>query len=85
LLVLGEILMLLGLAQIKFAGYVKALINVIFVVGSFVALVEVDLLGGSLLVDLYVLGLIVFMLWFRIMLSGWNNGRICHKCQFCFQ
>ena len=85
LLLLGEILMLLGLAQIKFAGYVKVFINVIFVVGSFVTLVETDLLGGSILVDLYALGLIVFMLWFRILLSEWNNRRICHTCQSCFQ
>ena len=85
LLVLGEICILLGLAQIKFAAYVKMLVNVIFVVGSFVTLVESDLLGGSILVDLYVLGLIVFMLWFRILLSEWNNRRVCQKCQLCFQ
>jgi hypothetical protein len=75
---------LLGLAQIKFAGYVKLFINVIFVVGSFVTLVETDLLGGSILVDFYVLGLIVFVLWFRLLLSEWNNGRICQTCQLCF-
>jgi hypothetical protein len=85
LLVLGETSVLLGLAQIRFAGYVKMLINLIFVVGSFVTLVETDLLGGSILVDLYVLGLIVFMLWFRILLSDWNNRRICQACQLCFQ
>jgi hypothetical protein len=85
LLALGEIWMLLGLAQIRFAGYVKVLVNVIFVVGSFVTLVETDLLGGNILVDLYVLALIVFMLWSRILLSEWNNRRICQKCQLCFQ
>jgi hypothetical protein len=85
LLVLGEIWMLFGLAQIKFAGYAKAFINMIFVVGSFVTLIETDLLGGSILVDLYALGLIVFMLWFRILLSEWNNERICQRCQLCFQ
>jgi hypothetical protein len=85
LLLLGEICILLGLAQIKFTGYVKMFFNLIFVVGSFVTLVETDLLGGSILVDLYVLGLIVFMLWFRILLSEWNNGRICQTCPLCFQ
>ena len=84
LLVLGEIWMLLGLIQIKFAGYAKMIANVIFVIGSFVTLVETDSLGGSILVDLYALGLIVFMLWFRIMLSEWNNDRICQTCQLCF-
>jgi hypothetical protein len=85
LLVLGEIWMLLGLIQIKFAGYAKMIANVIFVVGSFVTLVEADLIGESTLVDLYALGLIAFVLWLRILLSEWNNRRICQKCQSCFQ
>jgi hypothetical protein len=85
LVALGEICMLLGLAQIKFAGYVKVIANVVFVVGSFVTLVEADVLSESALVDLYVLGLIGFLLWFRILLSEWNNKRICQTCGSCFQ
>jgi hypothetical protein len=85
LLALGEICMVLGLAQIKFAGYAKVVVNAVFVVGSFVALAGADVLGGSLLVDLYVLGLIGFLLWLRILLSEWNNRRICGPCQACFQ
>jgi hypothetical protein len=84
LLVIGEALMLLGLAQIKFAGYSKVFANAIFVIGSFVTLVEADLLGESVLVDLYALGLIAFMLWFRILLSEWNNKRTCQMCRSCF-
>jgi hypothetical protein len=84
LLALGELWMLLGLAQIRFAGYVKVIVNIMFVVGSLVTLVEADLLNGSIFVDLYVLGLIVFMLWLRILLSEWNNRRICQNCQLCF-
>ena len=56
LLALGEVGMVLGLAQIKFSGYVKVIANVVFVVGSFVTLVEADVLGGSMLLDVYVLG-----------------------------
>ncbi len=85
LLALGEVSMLLGLAQIKFAGYVKVIMNLAFVVGSFVTLVETDLLGGSMIIDSYVLGLVAFMLWLRIMLSEWNNARTCQACQSCFQ
>jgi hypothetical protein len=85
LLALGEIGMVLGLFQIQFAGYAKVLVNVVFVAGSFVVLAEADVLGGSLLVDLYVLGLIGFLLWLRILLSEWNNRRICMSCQACFQ
>ena len=84
LVALGEIGLLLGLAQIKFAGYFKVILNVVFVVGSFVTLVEADVLSKSMLVDLYVLGLIGFLLWLRILLSEWNNRRTCQMCQSCF-
>ena len=79
----GEVLMIVGLAQIKMRGYVKMAVNALFVVGSCISLVVADLAGQSLLVDAYVLGLIVFMLWFRISLSEWNNKRICVACGNC--
>ncbi len=82
-LVTGEVLLLVGLAQIKMRGYVKMAVNALFVVGSCMSLVGGDLIGQSLLVDSYVLGLIVFMLWFRIFLSEWNNKRICLACGQC--
>ena len=81
---LGEILMLLGLAQIKVAGYGKVIVNVVFVVGSLLALVGADALGKSVFVDIYALGLIGLLLWLRILLSEWNNARTCQKCQSCF-
>ena len=82
-LVAGEVLMLVGLAQIKLGGYVKMVVNALFVVGSFIILVATDLAAQSLLVDAYVLGLIVFMLWFRILLSEWNNKKTCVACGRC--
>jgi uncharacterized membrane protein len=85
LLVLGEICMFLGLAQIKFAGYAKVIVNVVFVAGSFVTLAGADVLGESLLIDIYVLGLIGFLLWLRILLSEQNNRQICQTCRLCFQ
>ena len=77
--------MVLGLTQIKFAGFAKVAVNVVFVVGSFVTLAEADVLGGSVLVDAYVLGLILFLLWLRILLSERNNRRTCQMCHWCFQ
>ncbi len=77
--------MLFGLAQIKLAGYVKVFANLVFVVGSFITIVETDLLGKNVLLDLYTLGLIVLVLWLRIQLSEWNNSRICQRCRACFQ
>ncbi len=76
--------MLAGLFQIKLVGYVKVIVNAVFVVGSAVALVETDMLSGSTLLDLYVLGSIVFLLWLRILLSQWNNRRVCQTCGSCF-
>ena len=83
MLAVGEVLLLAGLAQIKMGGYVKMAANALFVVGSFITLVAADLAGQSGLVDAYVLGLIVFMLWFRILFSEWNNKRICVACGRC--
>lgn len=79
----GESLILVGLFQIKMKGYVKMVMNALFVVGSSIILIITDLIGQSLLVDAYVLGLIVFMLCFRILLSEWNNKRICVTCRLC--
>jgi hypothetical protein len=85
LVVLGEIGMALGLAQVRVTGFIKVTFNSVFVVGSFATLAAVDALGKSLFLDLYVLGLILFLLWFRISLSEWNNNRTCRKCQRCLQ
>ncbi len=79
----GEILMIAGLGQIKLKGYFKMVVNALFVAGSLIILVVADLVRQSLLVDVYVLGLIVFMLWIRILLSEWHNKRICVACGRC--
>jgi hypothetical protein len=84
LLLLCEAFMLLGVAQIFFKSYVKAVVNLFFVVGSSVALIEVDLLTHNLLLSLYMLGLIAFILWLRIALSEWHNRRTCQNCRRCF-
>jgi hypothetical protein len=82
-LAIGEVFMVAGLAQIKLSGYLKIAVNGLFVVGSCISLVSADLVAQSLLVDAYMLGLIVFMLWLRILLSEWNNDRICYVCGRC--
>ncbi len=83
MLLLGEFGLFLGLVQIKLAGYSKVSANGVFVLGSFITLAEADVLAGSTLVDLFVLGLIVFLLWLRILLSERNNRRICQMCGSC--
>ena len=83
LLAFGEVGMMVGLAQIKFTGCVKALANVVLVVGSFGTLTVADQLAKNLFVDLYVVGLILFLLLLRISLSEWNNKRVCQNCNLC--
>jgi hypothetical protein len=80
---LGEALMVIGLVQIWFGGYVKLAVNALFVIGSFLMIVAVDGLGQNLLADFYVVGVIGFMLWTRILFSEWNNKRICVACGRC--
>ena len=82
-LLVGYAGILLGLIQFKLAGYVKLMANALFVLGSFVTLTTADLFGKSLLIDLYVLGLIFFLLLARILISDWNNKRICFRCKGC--
>jgi hypothetical protein len=83
LLLFGYAGLLLGLIQSKLAGYFKLMANAAFVLGSFVTLITVDLLGESLLMDLFVLFLIVFSLLTRILISEWNNKSICRNCGRC--
>lgn len=82
-LVVGYVGLLLGLVQFKFRGYAKLMANLFFVLGSFITLIAADLQARSLVIDLYVLGLIVFLLLTRILISEWNNTRTCVKCKSC--
>ncbi len=75
--------LLLGLVQFKFGGWLKLTVNALFVLSSFIILVTADAIGKSFFVDLYVLGLILFLLLARILFSEWNNKRICSRCEGC--
>ena len=83
ILLVGSGAMLLGLVQFVFRSYVKLIVNSLFVVGSLLMLISSDLIGGNLLIDLYVLGLVVFLLLTRIMLSEWKNRKTCFECGSC--
>ena len=75
--------LLLGLVQFKFGGWLKLTVNALFVLSSFIILVTADAIGKSFFVDLYVLGLVFFLLLTRILFSEWNNKRICFRCEGC--
>jgi hypothetical protein len=83
ILLAGSVAMLLGTGQFVFRTYLKLAVNAFFVVGSLILLVSADSIGGNLFIDFYVLGLIVFLLLTRIMLSEWNNRKTCRECGNC--
>jgi hypothetical protein len=83
LLLIGDLGILLGLFQFKFEGYLKLVANALFVVSSFAVLVLADVIGKSFIVDLYVIGVIFFILFARIIISQWNNKKICSVCENC--
>ncbi len=82
-LLVGYVGVLLGLFQFRLRGYIKLAANGFFVLGSLAVLISADQLGASLFINLYVVGLIVFLLLTRIMISEWNNKRICMRCGRC--
>ncbi len=75
--------LLVGLAQFKFRGLVKMSANIYFVLGSLITLLIVDFQAQNILIDLYVFGLIIFLLLTRILISEWNNTRTCSRCVIC--
>jgi hypothetical protein len=82
-LAVGEVLLVVGLAQVKLGGYMKMAANTLFVVGSLIFLIVVDLTAQNLPLDVYALGLIAFMLWLRISLSENHNKKVCLACGRC--
>jgi hypothetical protein len=80
---LGEVAMLLGIAQFALRGFFKLVTNALFVFGAVLILVTANLISGNLLFDFYVLGLTVLLLLTRIMVSEWNNRRVCLACGDC--
>jgi hypothetical protein len=79
----GQAGVFLGFIQLKFTGCVRLVVNSLFVFGAFLTLVSTDKLVANLFVDLYLIGLIIFWLWTRIIISQWDHQRICSRCQVC--
>jgi hypothetical protein len=77
----GQIGVLLGFVQFKFRGYVRLTLNALFVLGGFLILAGIDSLVKSVLIDSYLLVLIVFWVFTRILISRWDHWRICQECE----
>jgi len=78
---IGVVGVILGFFQIKFRGFIRLMLNIFFVLGAFLILVGIDELTQNLFVDLFLIVLIVFWLFTRIMLSRWDHWRICSSCK----
>jgi hypothetical protein len=70
-----------GLFQFKFRSFVRLLLNIFFVLGTFFILIGVDNLVHSVMVDLFLIALTLFWLFVRISLSQWDHQRICSACE----
>lgn len=70
-----------GLFQFKSKRFVRSLLNIFFVLGTFLILIGVDNLVHSVMVDLFLIALTLFWLFARISLSRWDHQRICAACR----
>lgn len=80
-LLIGEVGVGLGLFQIMFKGYTRLLANALFVASCLIILVEVDSVTENTIIGLYVMALIMFWLYTRVMISNWDHVRICGACR----
>jgi len=76
----GEVATVFGFFQLRFKSFVRSMFNALFVLGAFLVLVGVDSLTESLMADLFLVALIVFLILTRIQLSQWDHSRICRDC-----
>lgn len=61
-------------------SYLRLPLNAFFVLGTFFILIGFDALFHSVIMDLLLIGLIVFWLFTRISLSQWDHQTICRSC-----
>lgn len=80
--VVGQMGIVLGLLQLRFNGWVRSAANALFVFGSSLILIGIDQHVGSVFFDLYLIGLVMFWILTRIMISWWDHSRICLACGF---
>jgi hypothetical protein len=71
----------LGLLQLKFRSFLRLLLNTMFVLSSFSILIGIDALTQSLSIDLFLVVLIIFWLFTRILMSEWDHWNICCTCR----
>jgi hypothetical protein len=61
-------------------GAFRFLLNVIFVSGAFLLLAGTDQLAGNITIDTYILLIVLFWVYTRIVMSKSEHQRICSRC-----
>jgi hypothetical protein len=81
----GSFLVLLGLLQytrpLMMNGWGHFLLNTIFVSGTFLLMVTVIEINGTLFVETYFLITLLFWILTRVALSNFEHQRICRQCE----
>jgi hypothetical protein len=62
------------------SGFIRYILNVVFVLGAFFLLVGANQIVGYILVDVYILCVILLWIFNRIMMSSSEHERICKQC-----
>ncbi|MFX1491433.1 MAG: hypothetical protein ACFFBU_04180, partial [Promethearchaeota archaeon] len=85
---LGFVFVGIGLLQHPFYrlfklrhGRVRVIINALFVIGSFLILTSTVQLTNNILFSIYLLLLICYWIFTRIVMSRWAHQRICAQCK----
>ena len=71
----------IGFFQLRFKGVVRSVLNALFVVGAYFVLAGMDMLSKNMFTDVYLIVLIFFWIYTRILLSQWDHARICRICK----
>jgi hypothetical protein len=62
------------------SGFIRYILNVVFVLGAFLLFVGANQIVGNITVDIYILCVILLWIVNRIMLSSGEHERICMQC-----
>jgi len=62
------------------SGFIRYILNVVFVLGAFYLLVGANQIVGIITVDIYILCVILLWIFNRIMMSSSEHERICMQC-----
>lgn len=82
---IGATGVVLGLLQFPLLNIpwssIRLFINAFFAFGAFLVLVGIDEITQSIFIDLFLVVLIIFWLFTRVILSQWDHKRICQLCK----